>query len=58
MNAPHTASNEHFVLPARILHWLMALLILAMLYIGAGMVSTVSERYPDLKATAAFLTLL
>ncbi|MFC0697340.1 cytochrome b [Paraburkholderia humisilvae] len=50
MNAPHTTSHEHFVLPARILHWLMALLILAMLYIGVGMVSTVSVRYPILLA--------
>jgi cytochrome b561 len=42
--------GERFVLPARILHWLMAILILAMLYVGAGMVSTVSERYPQLLA--------
>lgn len=39
-----------FVLPARILHWLMAALILSMLFIGAGMVSTVTERYPELLA--------
>jgi cytochrome b561 len=42
--------GERFVLPARILHWLMAILILAMLYVGAGMVSTVSARYPELLA--------
>ena len=41
MNSPTT----HFVLPARILHWLMALLILAMLFIGVGMVASVSERH-------------
>jgi cytochrome b561 len=39
-----------FALPARILHWLMAALILAMLLIGAGMVSTASSRYPELLA--------
>jgi hypothetical protein len=39
-----------FALPARILHWLMAVLILAMLLIGAGMVSTTSSRYPELLA--------
>jgi len=32
-------------LPARVLHWLMAVLILAMLFIGVGMVATVSERH-------------
>jgi cytochrome b561 len=35
---------------ARSLHWLMAALILAMLFIGVGMVSTVSERYAMLVA--------
>lgn len=34
-----------FVLSARILHWLMAVLILAMLFIGIGMVASVSERH-------------
>jgi len=32
-------------LPSRLLHWLMAVLILAMLAIGIGMVATVSSRY-------------
>ena len=41
MNTPTT----RFVLPARILHWLMAILILAMLFIGVGMVASVSERH-------------
>jgi cytochrome b561 len=41
---------ERFALSARLLHWLMAVLILAMLMIGAGMVSTVSVRYPQLLA--------
>jgi cytochrome b561 len=39
-----------FALPARVLHWVMAILILAMLLIGAGMVSTTSSRYPQLLA--------
>ncbi len=30
---------------ARLLHWLMALMIIAMLFIGAGMVASVSERH-------------
>lgn len=30
---------------ARVLHWLMAAMILAMLFIGAGMVSTLSEKH-------------
>jgi cytochrome b561 len=33
---------------ARLLHWTMAVLILAMLLIGIGMVSTVSPRYHEL----------
>jgi cytochrome b561 len=37
-----------FTLPSRLLHWLMALLILCMLFIGIGMVSTVSPRYHEL----------
>lgn len=40
MNAPH-----HFAPLARLLHWLMALMIIAMLFIGAGMVASVSERH-------------
>jgi cytochrome b561 len=39
---------QHFNLLARILHWTMAALILAMLFIGIGMVSTVSPRYDEL----------
>jgi cytochrome b561 len=37
-----------FNLLARFLHWTMAVLILAMLLIGLGMVSTVSPRYHEL----------
>lgn len=40
MNSP-----RHFAPLARLLHWLMALMIIAMLFIGAGMVASVSERH-------------
>lgn len=34
-----------FPLLARLIHWLMAAMILAMLFVGVGMVSSVSERH-------------
>ncbi|MGU7783991.1 cytochrome b [Burkholderia sp. PU8-34] len=34
-----------FSLPARVLHWGMAAMIVAMLFIGVGMVASVSERH-------------
>lgn len=37
--------TQSFSLLARLLHWLMAVMILAMLFIGIGMVATVSERH-------------
>lgn len=37
--------EPRFTALSRILHWVMAVLILAMLFIGIGMVATVSERY-------------
>ncbi|PXA84826.1 cytochrome B [Nostoc sp. 3335mG] len=43
-------TSERFALPARLLHWLMAALILSMLLIGAGMISTTTSRYPALLA--------
>jgi cytochrome b561 len=45
-----STAPTRFALPARILHWSMAALILAMLLIGAGMVSTATARYPALLA--------
>lgn len=36
---------RHFTVTQRVLHWLMALAILAMLFIGVGMVSTVMPDY-------------
>ena len=38
-------TGRGFSLPSRLLHWAMAVLILAMLCIGVGMVATVSPRY-------------
>jgi cytochrome b561 len=40
-----TTQTGRFALPQRVLHWLMALCILAMLFIGVGMVSTVTATY-------------
>lgn len=37
--------TSHFAPLARALHWLMALMVIAMLFIGAGMVASVSERH-------------
>lgn len=38
-------SPARFSLLARLLHWLMAIGIIAMLFIGVGMVASVSERH-------------
>jgi len=43
-----TAAAEPFPIISRLLHWLMAVMILAMLFLGAGMTATVSPRYPFL----------
>jgi cytochrome b561 len=40
-----TAHAARFPTLSRLLHWLMAAMILAMLFIGIGMVATVSKRY-------------
>ena len=42
---PNYPSPARFGLLARLLHWLMAIGILAMLFIGVGMVASVSERH-------------
>jgi cytochrome b561 len=44
------ASTRPFSPTARLLHWLMALMILTMLFIGVGMVATVSEWHTRLVA--------
>ncbi|MCC5072523.1 cytochrome b [Xanthomonas campestris] len=38
------SSRTHFNLPARVLHWLMAAMILTMLFVGVGMVASVTQR--------------
>lgn len=43
-------SPSQFVPAARVLHWLMALMIVSMLFIGVGMVTSVSERHAWLLA--------
>lgn len=40
-----SAHPHHFTPLARLLHWLMAVMVVAMLFIGAGMVASVSERH-------------
>jgi cytochrome b561 len=50
MNAKHATYPGAFHPLARLLHWLMALLILTMLFVGVGMVSTVSEKHQWLLA--------
>lgn len=42
---------KRFTLLQRLLHWLMAICIIAMLFIGVGMVSTVMPKYVPLLAT-------
>jgi cytochrome b561 len=39
------AHQARFSPLSRVLHWLMALMIVAMLFIGTGMAASVSERY-------------
>jgi len=41
-----SADPVRFPLISRLLHWLMAVMILSMLLLGAGMTATVSPRYP------------
>src|SRR5580658_6299370 len=40
-----TTSRKRFAIPQRLLHWLMAICILSMLFIGVGMVSTAAPKY-------------
>ncbi len=42
--------NTVFAWPARVLHWLMAVMIVAMLFIGAGMTASVSTWHETLLA--------
>lgn len=45
-----TAEQARFSAVSRVLHWVMAVAILAMLFIGIGMVASVSKRYELLVA--------
>jgi cytochrome b561 len=45
-----THTSRHFCALARLLHWTMAVLILAMLFIGVAMVATVSHAHSTLIA--------
>ena len=40
-----SGDRQRFTPPQRLLHWLMAVCILAMLFIGVGMVSTIMPKY-------------
>jgi cytochrome b561 len=40
-----TMRTGRFAAPQRVLHWLMAVCIIAMFFIGAGMVSTIAPKY-------------
>jgi cytochrome b561 len=40
-----TSRRTRFAAPQRLLHWLMAICILSMLFIGVGMVSTITPKY-------------
>jgi cytochrome b561 len=40
-----TTTRKRFTAPQRLLHWLMAICILTMLFIGVGMVSTITSKY-------------
>jgi cytochrome b561 len=42
------SASPSFTTGSRFLHWVMALMILAMLFIGIGMAATVSSLYPVL----------
>jgi cytochrome b561 len=44
------AHQPSFPAVSRLLHWVMAVMILSMLFIGVGMAATVSERYRFLVA--------
>jgi len=45
-----TKTSRHFSPLARVLHWTMAVLIVAMLFIGVAMVATVSQAHATLIA--------
>lgn len=40
-----SVTRKRFAVPQRVMHWVMATCILAMLFIGVGMMSTISLKY-------------
>jgi cytochrome b561 len=50
MKPSRSHPRSHFSAPSRVLHWTMAVLIIAMLFVGVGMVSTVSRLHLTLLA--------
>lgn len=44
MISGEATTSPHFNVVARVLHWLMAIMILAMLFIGAGMMTSLTHR--------------
>jgi cytochrome b561 len=40
-----SAAHRTFTAGSRVLHWVMAAMVLAMLFLGVGMAATVSDRY-------------
>src|ERR1700694_3771814 len=44
------AHQQRFPAVSRLLHWLMAVMVLTMLFLGVGMAASVSERYRFLVA--------
>jgi cytochrome b561 len=46
-----TRTGDSFTILQRLLHWLMAIAIVAMLFIGVGMVSTIMPKYVPLLVT-------
>jgi cytochrome b561 len=53
-----TSLPHRFALFQRLLHWLMAVGIIAMLFIGVGMVSTITPKYLPLRSLGVALLLL
>ena len=46
-----TSAGKRFTVFQRFLHWLMAICVLAMLFVGVGMNSTVAPKFAPLLAT-------
>jgi cytochrome b561 len=51
MNDGMNRGGASFTILQRVLHWLMAIAIIAMLFVGVGMVSTIAPKYVPLLVT-------